>query len=325
MCSGLRPLGSVLLVLALLLASEARSTPVLPDEAIPPSPLLGLPTELGRATPLGTSPLQGGATTPADLSLLGTPLTGRRTPASAVRAVPIQVQPLDAPRGAAVAKHARENATVLRTQAGAKPSASGPLAGDEIDIQIDPDLKEAAKTALQWAQEAKQWVRPAGGLGSADGTYQESASADRSAPGRGGAAVGTEGNMSPNSEPDAEYPPAGRQAHSYDRPAGGELNLIREGIKFIKDVAEHPVTWLLMPIVAFGSAAMWVVQYRTQLEKRHVGGQAARGRRGSSDPSRGRLKKRSSRTAGMPTSERGADGTPVRSSVRRSVKPRRMD
>ena len=299
-----RTLRLVLLLPGLLLASVAVGAPVLLDETMPPSSLSPeSTTEFGRTAPAPVSPLPRAATTQAEVPRSETPPARQSNPASTAASDSARSQRHDAAHDAAVGNRAK---------------VAGParVIDGERGIEIDPDLKEVAKTALQWAREAKHWVDPASS-GADTGIFQQPEPTDGSAfekgDGRAGPTRITPSNPGPGTDP------------PYARSTATELDLIREAIKFIREVAWHPVTWLLMPLVVLGSAAVWVVQHRAQTERRQMSGLAARGQRGSPDPNRRRLQKRSNRTAGTPPPELRADGIPVRPRVRRSAKSQRLD
>lgn len=307
MRSSSRTLGSVLLLQAVWLASVAVGAPVLLNETTPASSLsTESTTEFGRAAPAPVSPLSGAATTPAEVPQSATPSSRLPNPVSTMASDAAGSQRYDGGRNTAVGN------------ARAKVTNPAPATNGErgIEIELDPELKEAAKAALQWAREAKHWVDPAGS-GADAGTFQQPESTDGPVFEKGGGGSGPVG-ITPSTRGPGTDPP-------YARSAIAEVDLIREAIKFIREVAWHPVTWLLMPLVALGSAAVWVVQHRAQTERRQMIGLAARGQRGSPDSNRSRLKRRSSRTVGTPPAELMAGGTPLRPRRRRSAKPQRLD
>ncbi len=298
-------LASALLLQALLLVSAAVGAPVLLDEATPPSSRSPeLTTESGHGAPTPVSSLPGAATTQAEVSRSGTPPPQQHNPTSPAASDPARLQSHDAARELVV-RNARSKVT------GTVPAIDGDGSTD-----IDPDLKEAAKTALQWAREAKHWVTPASS-GADDGTFQQLEPTDGSTFEKGRGAAGSIRITPSKPEPGTDLP--------YARSTVAEIDLIREAIKFIREVAWNPVTWLLMPLVALASVAVWVVQNRAQTERRQMSGLAARGQRGSPAPHRRKLKRRSSQTAGTPPPpELRSDVIPVRPRLRRSAK-RRLD
>ena len=318
MCRSLT-LGSVLHLAALLLALEASGEPVLRSEATPTltpltsltslTSLTGSNTESGRATPADASPLPGAAATPADVSRPGVLPVKRPTPTVAASAQPTQSPPGDEARDpAAAAARTRANTAALRSGASAKAAASEPVAGNDANIDIDPELKQAVKTTLEWAHDAKQWVEPAHS-GAADGGDKASESAAALAARVAAAAADSRG---------AEYPPPNQQARLYGPSAGDEFNPVREGLKLLRDIAEHPVTWLLIPLLAFGFAVAALLQHRATVDRRRT----TRRHRNSADPSRRPHQRRSAATSAIPPSMPPADAAPVRPRLRRSTKRR---
>ena len=316
MCRSLT-LGSVLHLAALLLALEASGEPVLQREATPTltplTSLTGSNAESGRATPADASPLPGVAATPADVSRPGVPPVKRPTPTAAASAQPTQGPPVDEahdPTAAAAVARTRANSAALRSAASAKAAASEPVAGNDahIGIDIDPELKQAVKTTLQWAHDAKQWVEP-GHSGAADGGDKASESAAVLAARVAAAAADSRG---------AEYPPPNQQARLYGPSAGDEFDPVRAGLKLLMDIADHPVTWLLIPLLVFGLAAASLLQHRAQVDRRRT----ARRHRKSAGPSRRPHQSRSVATSAIPPSMPPADAAPVRPRRWRSTKRR---
>ena len=301
-----RALRLVLLPPGLLLAWVAVGAPVLSDETVPPSSRLPeSTTEFSRTAPVAVSPLPRDATTQAEVPRSETSPPARPSnPASTPASDSARSRRDEAARDAAV------------DNAGAKVAGPARAIDRERGIEIDPDAKEAAKTALQWAREVKHWVDPMNS-GADTSTFQ------RPEPTVGSAYETRVGGAGPTRITPSNLGPGPDSPNSHSTAV--EIDLIREAIKFIREVAWNPVTWLLMPFVALGSAALWVVQHRTQTERGLMRGRAVRGQRGSLDPGRRRLKRRSSRAADRPTSEHPAEGIPVRPRVRRSAKPQRLD
>ena len=314
MCRSLT-LGSVLHLGALLLALEASGEPVLGHDATPTltplTSLTGSNAEAGRANPTEAEPLPGAAATLADTSRPGVPPVKRPTPTAAASAQPTQGPPVDEARDpvAAVAR-TRANAAALRSPASAKAVASEPVAGNDvkIEIEIDPELKQAVKTTLQWAHDAKQWVEPAHS-GAADGGDKSAESAAALAARAAAAAADSRG---------AEYLPSNQQARLYGPSAGDDFNPVREGLKLLRDIADHPVTWLLIPLLAFGLAAASLLQRRSKVERRRT----ARRHRDSTGPSRRTHQSRSAATSAIPPSMPPADAAALRPRLRRSTKRR---
>ena len=314
MCRSLT-LGSVLHLAALLLALEASGEPVLQSDATPTltplTSLTGSNAEAGRANPAEAAPLPGAAATPADTSRPGVTPVKRPTPTVAASAQP--TPPVDEARDpvAAVAR-TRANTAALRSAASAKAAASEPVAGTDANIEIDPELKQAVKTTLQWAHDAKQWVEP-GHSGTADGGDKSAESAAVLAARVAAAAADSRG---------AEYPPPNQQARLYGASAGDEFDPVREGLKLLRDIADHPVTWLLIPLLAFGLAAASLLQRGAKLARRRT----ARRHRNSAGASRRPHQSRSAAPSAippsMPPSMPPADAAPVRTRLRRSTKRR---
>jgi hypothetical protein len=273
-----RTLGSVshlpallpVLFLALSLASQVRGAPVLQGEADPPSP--ESTAESGRAAPAGVALSKEEVATPAEVSRTGVASVKRPNPITAAEELSGRA-PQEEARAAATGRVLGNAAAPLLPPASAKLAASSPVAADDGDIEIDPDLKEAAKSALRWAHDAKLWVQQAR-PGSAEGAYKDAESVDGQTSERARVAAEARASLASNAGPGAE-----QQAQSHDRLGRSDTNFLREGIKFIRDIADHPVTWLVMPILALGMAASWLVQHRSQRDKRRVRGRSVRGQR----------------------------------------------
>lgn len=301
-----RTLGSFLHLQALFLALSAVGAPVLPDETLPAPALSELSTDFGRVAPAGASTLQNGAPPSNSIPRLAATPGGRQNSDVAATAESAASQPPgQAP--AATLGPARAKAAAPRPQTDANSVASGL----SIDDGLDPELKEAAKTALQWIQEAKERIQPTG-------ASQGFEAADGSAP--TGGAVEPSGNIV-STPGRREYQPTFQQGNPIGPPTGAELDLIREAIKLVKEVAWHPLTWLLMALVALGSAAAGVMQHRAHAARRRFRRYATRGQRGSWDRGGRRRDGRSGSAAGISASVRRADEKPVRSKLRRTAKP----
>ena len=289
MCSHSRTLRSTLLLSVFWLALGARGVPVLLGDA--DQTLSGAAAESGRVAPAAVAPPQEGGATPANASPIVAPRVPRGSPGPATGAETIEAQALEEPPDTTLLR-ARANSAPPRPLSAAKPAASRPRAGDDDGLEIDPDLKRAAKTALEQAHDAKQWVQPEN-MGLGDGAFT----------------AGPLGNAPLNPAPGADYSPASDEAEPHDRSSGGDANLILEGIKLVREITGHPVTWLLLPILAFGMLAWRVLQHRARAGRRHARGRDARGVRTSSGTGRRRGNVRSDSTAG------GTRGPP---SIRRS-------
>jgi hypothetical protein len=307
-----RTFGSVLLLQASYLASEAVGGPVLSGETGPPlSPTpVEVSAELERAVPAGASSPQGGATFPSDLSQpVVTP--GRlQNPAIAARTDPARMQP--------PAAGLKVNRDPGRTKAAAprpRPEAEALTTELSVDDDIDPDLKDAVKTALQWAQEAKERVQPAR-------APSESEMADAPASAPVGAAADSQENMRSDPEPRTEYQPTIEQGRPPGPRTGDGLNLIRAGLALVRSLLLDPVTWLVTSLMVLGGLMLWVVQGQARLRKHKVPGRAARGQHGSSKPTREVLERASDRNAQSPPVARSSDKTRVRTTTRRAAMSR---
>ena len=292
MLSRSRTLRSALQLSVMLLALDARGAPVLLSAADPA--LSGAAAEPGRAAPTAVAmPNEGGAT-PVDASRIVTPRSLRANPSSASAAQTLRKQdPEERPDTTPL--RARANAAPPPLPAAAKPAASAPLPGADDGLEINPDLNQAAKTALEWAHNAKQWVQPAN-MGVDDGAFKGPASSDERRSGTGdGSAMGSDRNAPLSPGRGSDYPPASDEAHFSNRSFNGDPNLIREGFKLIREIAGHPVTWVLIPVLVFGAAAWSVLQHRGQIARLGMGRRGARGQPPSSNLGRRRRKGTSDR------------------------------
>lgn len=268
----------------MLLALDVRGAPVLLSDADPA--LSGAAAEPGRAAPTAVAMPQEGGTTPVDALR---PRSLRANPGSASAAQTLRKQDLEE-RPDTTPLRARANAAPPLSPAAAKPAASAPLPGADDGLEIDPDLNQAAKTALEWAHNARQWVQPAN-MGVDDGAFKGTASPDERRSGTGdGSAMGSDRNAPLSPGRGSDYPPASDEAQLPNRSFNGDPNLIREGFKLIREIAGHPVTWLLIPVLVFGAAAWSVLQHRGQIARRGMGRRGARGQRPSSNLGRRRRK-----------------------------------
>lgn len=293
-----RPLASALLVQACLVALQAAAGPVVQDDA----GLSAKPLEL-RIDPAADDGPGLGAPLPVDASA---------SDASRADGAPAgQQQPASAP-GAQVTHPQRPSETrpaAKPAAARAKPALQAAAAGGEPDAEIDPDLQEAAKAALQWAHEARDAVLPA----QQDGLAAESAAASAPNPAAVQPAPVTPLIAAPEVATLPPVAPAGRPI--------GKLNLVQEAIERIKTIAGHPFTWLVVLLAAFGSAAAGVVRYRGYLQRRRSRRRAGMRRGQSLDPARGRRHVTPTGTEGSPRRVRSPnEAVPVRPGMRRTSK-----
>ncbi len=280
-CTPVSVLQQLAVLPALLLALEASCVPVILGEAATPSPESVV--DAGPAAP-AAFPVKDETTAPADGPRLGLPSARRASPNTAAGPAPNPGMPVDDARDAG-ARRTLPKPDPQRVSASVKPVTSGPLHANEGDIEIDPELTEAAKTALRWAHDAKQWAQPAP-PGADGGAYPDTESAAAMASEIARAAADARRGMAPNPGLGEVDPTDPERTRSYGRPGAADVNFVQEGLKLIRDIAEHPVTWLLMPVLVFGMAVVWVVQYRAQADKRRVRGRSNRGQR--APPVRGR-------------------------------------
>ena len=283
--------GSVLHLLAvlpaLLLALEASCVPVVLGETSTPSSESLADT--GPVAPTA-SPVRDENTPPAGGSGLGMPGARRAGPNVAAGPAPMAGTSLDDGRDAG-AKRTLPNPDPQRVSAGAKPIAPVPVRGNDGDIEIDPELTEAAKTALRWAHDAKQWTQPTR-PGAEGGAYTDAEAAGAVATELARAAADARRSMAANPALVGAGPEGTEGSRQYDRPGAANINFVQEGLRLIRDIAEHPVTWLLMPVLVFAIAVVWVVQYRALADKRGVGGRSNRGQRALPTQGRPRRKDR---------------------------------
>lgn len=251
----LRTLGSVLLWQALLQTLNASAAPVPLDDANLRPP--GWPGDLGHAAALGAVPA---IADPASLpqlpelpELLGPAAARARAPNQAAAPQPGRSasQPVDQAHGEATGA-ARTPAGAPVSQTAVIGAASRPSADDDID----PDLKEAARAAHQWVVESMPWTRR---LNFGDAPYElANESAEALARMLQPTWLAT-GSQEPNVD-DAQESRAGRgvdQAH--------RVNLVGEALKFARELLEHPMTWLVIALVALGKLAVLMAGRRTSV------------------------------------------------------------
>ena len=257
--SPLRTLGSALLWQALLLALlqtlKASAAPVRLDDATLRPP--GWPADLGHAAALGAVPA---LADPASLPQLPE-LPELPGPAAARARPPNQAAAPQPGRSASqsVDKAVGEAPGAARTPAGApalQTAVIGAASRPSADDDIDPDLKDAAKAAHQWIVESMPWARR---LNFGDAPYElanESAEALARMLQPTWLATGSQGrNVGDAQESRAER--GMDQAHRF--------NLVGEALKFAKELLEHPMTWLVIALVAIGKLAVAMAGRRTSV------------------------------------------------------------
>ena len=247
MRSGSRILRSTLLLQGLLLAADASAAPVRLDEAAlrPPE----WPGELGRAAVGRAVPVPAGAAPPTDLPRSAFPPVRRPTPAIAPEANRTQSQPLDDAHGT-TGNPARAQADALRSQTDAIPAMPEP----SVEGDIDPDLKEAARAAHQWVREAVPWPRQ---LNVGDAPYDLfKAGAEGLVKFLAPAVSGT--------GPDEAYPGDPQEPRTFRGAAQpNRINLVGEVLKFVKEVLGHPMSWLVIALMAIGKVAVSIASRRS--------------------------------------------------------------
>ena len=138
----------------------------------------------------------------------------------------------------------RARAEAQRAQKGAKPKPGALV--DEGD-DLDPDLKGAAKAARQLLRDAMPWTEPQ--EGGTNGRGPDVTTPD--GVGRGGLYAGS-----------ASEQYAAGAAGAAQRP--GDPNLVRDAIKRVREVLEHPMTWLVIALIAVGSAGVSIAKRRAK-------------------------------------------------------------
>jgi hypothetical protein len=140
----------------------------------------------------------------------------------------------------------------------------------DLSDDIDPELREVARSARQYTQQAKERVIQSARASLSNEILQgaDPAIAPASAPTRGDEDVG--GAAQPTVDFGAEHARASRPELSLRIQVGNEINLIRRGIELARDVVEHPVTWLVMSVVALGALITWIVRVQTLASNRRL-------------------------------------------------------
>ena len=290
-------LGSLLVLQALFLASRAFGGPLLPDEATA-APALSETTGFGHVAPADTSPLRSGATASDGIPHPVVTSARRQNSEAATGAQSSSPQPLGPARAKAAAPPSR---------IGTNPA--GP--GSPIDDDFDPELKEAAKAALQWVREARDRIEPAR-------AGQGFEAADRSASAPAGNAAGFSGDMRSTPGQPREYQATPLPGHPIGPPTGTGLDPIQAGIKLVKDIAGHPLTWLLIVLVVLGSVGVAFLQHQSHVARRRLKRHATSRQPGLSDRSGRRRERRSPGAAPVGRAEQ----KPERAKVRDAAKPR---
>lgn len=304
-----RTLGSFLLLQALFLALGAFGGPVLPDETIPAPLLPELPTELGRVAPAGASTLQSGA---ASSDGIAHPVTTSARRQNSDVAAGAEFTPPQPPGQVhqTTSDPTRARAAAPRPQTGASSVAPG----RSIDDDLDPELKEAAKAALQWVQEARERFEPA----RADQVFEATA---RSASAPVGGAAGSPGDMRSTPMP-REYQATPPPGHPIGPSTGAELDPIRAAIKLVKDIVGHPLTWLLLVLVALGSVGVAFLKFQSRVASRRFRRHAPGRQPGSSPRGERRPEGRLANAAATPPPARRPDQKSARPKVRHTGRPR---
>ena len=264
------------------LAVGARGVPVLLGDADAASSAVA--AESSRAAPAASTPLLEGAAPRGGEVRAGAPPAGRGKPGPVAAADTSAAQATGVPPDPSLLR-ARANVKPIRLPSALNPAASAAAAGEHDGHDIDPDLKQAVKTALDWARDAKQLVQPANKV-EGDAVYKDAAASGERGPGAGPAA-GEPGNAAVTSGPGSVYLPGSEAARLHDREPAGDVNLVREGIKLIRDLAESPLTWLLLPILAFGMLAWRALLHGGQAGTRRVRGRDGRDARALARNDRG--------------------------------------
>jgi hypothetical protein len=210
--SGGQVIGSSILTLALALGFPASAAPVLQGDA-PSTPSLEEPAEL-RPAPSAAA----GAVDPDPAA------------SSALDAEPAPARPRADPR---------------------RPPATQKPPGDASPaIEIDPELKDAAKEVLELVRQVEALVVP-----EALSAAASAAAAKRAAEARPESDGSQDAGSADMVMPSVYLPPAKVAAYE-------PVNLIEEAKRLLIEALEHPVTLVLAPLVFFAFAAAGVIQFR---------------------------------------------------------------
>jgi hypothetical protein len=125
----------------------------------------------------------------------------------------------------------------------AKPTPlPAPVVQSHDGADVAPELREAAKAARQWVDESVPWAQQ---RGQGDDPSQARSRQDDSA------------------DPEHAVPGA-----IGDKPRAGsasvEVYLLGEMLKFVKDVAGHPMTWLVVALIVIGTAGVSMAKRRAR-------------------------------------------------------------
>jgi hypothetical protein len=175
--------------------------------------------------------------------------------------------PSDSALAVEIIKEAEAGATTadaprspLRDSARAAP-APAPVARNPSRADDDPwGLRDVGKATLQWVKDAVPWLRSDddardGGRGATLDTADWSASALE------GGQAGRGALLSANAPPHATAPGNPLSAVGYGTPslplaAAPEENIVRVIINAVREVLEHPMTWLVVALIAIGGIAV---------------------------------------------------------------------
>jgi hypothetical protein len=241
---GLRTAGSFLLLQAMLLvAASASAEPVSLDQMPPPPPTPELSAELMRAPiPTPALPMEPGTTNRVQSS-------ARRMMALPAEASGVQSHVFDATSERGTTGMPASRGAAARAQGNAGKSTPLPTGPQGEGGDLDPDLKEAAKSARQWVEESVPWAK-----------QKTTASDDASESRR--RADATEPEQAP---PGSVYTNGGSENRSV-RPSSrsGEFNFVGELIKFLKDVLGQPIAWLVIALIVAGSAGVSMAKRRAK-------------------------------------------------------------
>lgn len=160
----------------------------------------------------------------------------------------------------------------LRPKATAAHSRPAAAAAGRDEANADPDdmsLRDWGKSAVQWARQNVPWMREDPDAQHSAGDSAVPHAADWSASPLSGGPVargtpvdprllaGTSGTASPDPVSADSYGGSGAQAVW-----GTERNLVRATVDFCRAVVEHPLTWLVVALIAIGSIVVRKIDRR---------------------------------------------------------------
>lgn len=148
-------------------------------------------------------------------------------------------------------------------QAAIHPVPANPSARPQAAADVDPwGLREVGKAAAHWIKETVPWLRSdedessATKTGVPDAADWSASPLDGSAPGRGSRAGSTHLTGAVSTGPSDPTLTVGYTATEARTAPDPDQNIVRKAINAIREVLEHPMTWLVVSLFVIGAIAV---------------------------------------------------------------------